>query len=211
MVWIKFDNPKVGEKRRKKYRHLYTSEVQTDWTPIMKVSHNFYVKRGSTLTYFDRTQFPISLACAITTNKGQGDTYDSLECDFRARPVCKHLVYTALSRVKILAKLYIIEEFDAKRISVNEDVSYCVFPCLTILLKLRSVYLFMHFLVFLSVKVKNALEIMQKDKSFPLLTQVALHSFHFFFQNVQSLKKHFDVAIKQPFVSSSCSVFFCET
>ena len=139
VVWIKFDNPKVGEKRRKKYRHLYTSEVQTDWTPIMKVSHNFYVKRGSTLTYFDRTQFPISLACAITTNKGQGDTYDSLECDFRARPVCKHLVYTALSRVKILAKLYIIEEFDAKRISVNEDVSYCVFPCLTILLKLRSV------------------------------------------------------------------------
>ena len=52
---------------------------------------------------------------------------------------------------------------------------------------------------------------MQKDRFFPLLTQVASHSFHFFFQNVQSLKKHFDAAIKQPFVSSSHSVFFCET
>ena len=97
VLWIKFDNPKVSEKRRKKYRHLYTSEVQTNWTPIMKVYHNFYVKRGSTLTYFDRTQFKISLACAITIHKAQGDTYDSLECDFRARPVCKHLVYTAES------------------------------------------------------------------------------------------------------------------
>ena len=75
-----------------------------------------------------------------------------------------------------------------------------------------STCLFVHAFLsfFLFFKVRNALEIMQKDRSFPLLTQVAPHSFHFF-QNVQRLKKHFDVAIKQPFVSSSCSVFFCET
>ena len=134
-----------------------------------------------------------------------------MKCDFIARPVCKHLVYTALSHVKKLEKLYIIEKFDAKRISVNEDVSYCVFPCLTILSSFEVFICSCISQFFLCFKFRKALEIMQKDRSFPLLTQVAPHSFHFFFQHVQNLKKHFDVAIKQPFVSSSCTVFFCET
>ena len=36
IIWVLFDDPRVGRATREKYRKLYNSSIHTDWTPVFE-------------------------------------------------------------------------------------------------------------------------------------------------------------------------------
>ena len=53
-----------------------------------------------------RTNFPMALACAMTTHKSQGATFDAVVFDYD-RKLPQQLMYVALSRVRSLDGLFL--------------------------------------------------------------------------------------------------------
>ena len=41
IIWVLFDDPRVGRTTREKYRKLYNSSINTDWTPVFDVQRTF--------------------------------------------------------------------------------------------------------------------------------------------------------------------------
>ena len=42
IIWVLFDDPRVGRTTREKYRKLYNTSIYTDWTPVFKCTTDFY-------------------------------------------------------------------------------------------------------------------------------------------------------------------------
>ena len=114
---VKFDNPDVGAKAKQssQYRHRYSDTI-----PLKKHEVVFLAKgrRGSEVT---RLQFPLTLAWAITIHKVQGLTLDEIVVDMKGNRFNPGQAYVALSRVKKLEGLHIIN-FNAKVIKASQDV-----------------------------------------------------------------------------------------
>ena len=128
-----------------------------------------------------------------------GDTFNDLECDFRSRPTIHHLVYTALSRVRKLENLFIVDEFLSRKISVHPEVSSIVvdpasvfellysqlllsLSCLVILNPLAQYTLF-------SLQVTLEMDRLRQEAVFPTLQSLSkCCKIRLLFQNVQSLK-----------------------
>ena len=182
-VWIKFDESFIGQIQRSKYRRYYQEDIDPSWTPVFKLTRQFIVSHGTnTYTAVRRTQFPIRLACAMTIHKAEGMTFClPIEVDFRAKPICYHLVYTGISRVQSLEQLFIIDRFDANKIRVNPVVQ-------TEMNSLRS------------DKICTPLSLSTENAQMILL-----------FQNIQSIRKYFNIAAKQPLFSESDIIVFCES
>jgi ATP-dependent exoDNAse (exonuclease V) alpha subunit len=69
-----------------------------------------------------RKQFPIQLACARTIHRTQGLTLDGLAFD-PTGVTQDGLVYTALSRIKNISSIYLIQKLTPKKFHVNTKVS----------------------------------------------------------------------------------------
>ena len=69
-----------------------------------------------------RKQFLIQLACARTIHRTQGLTLDGLAFD-QTGVTQDGLVYTALSRVKIISSIYLIQKLTPKNFHVKTKVS----------------------------------------------------------------------------------------
>ena len=41
IIWVLFDDPRIGRSAREKYRALYTSSIQREWTPVFDVQRTF--------------------------------------------------------------------------------------------------------------------------------------------------------------------------
>ena len=119
IVWVKFIDEKIGSVTRQKYRHLYSKHVDKTWTPIFDIKRSF-VYRFKT---FDRIQFPLRPSAGKTIHKSQGDTVDSVVVNLgsKSKATVPHIHYVALSRVRSLTGLHIVD-LNLSKVSVSNDV-----------------------------------------------------------------------------------------
>ena len=77
IIWVLFDEPRVGRTTREKYRKLYNSSIHTDWTPVFDTQRTFIVNYKT----FQRIQFPLTPASGKSVWKAEGATVDRVVVD----------------------------------------------------------------------------------------------------------------------------------
>jgi exonuclease III len=95
---------------------MASQQIDKSWTPILKVEKQFQVGKTDKMKVV-RKQFPLKAAEAMTIHKSQGSTLNKIAVSFKGR-VGKHMVYVALSRVRSLEGLSLID-FDANKIKID--------------------------------------------------------------------------------------------
>ena len=115
IVWVKFEDKNVGSKCRKKYqaKGFYHNHINHEWTPVFDVERTFPYNRLN----IQRIQFPLQPAAGRSVYRAQGTTLDSLVIDLTQKRTRKvpHLHYVALSRVRSMKNLYILNFNDKAR------------------------------------------------------------------------------------------------
>ena len=108
IIWVLFDHSRIGKSTRERFynRGFYNANIQRDWTPVFDVERTFIYNYKT----YQRIQFPLKLAAAKTVHKAQGATVDKVVVDLSQKKTRKvpHIHYVALSRVKKLDDLYIL-------------------------------------------------------------------------------------------------------
>ena len=107
IVWVLFDDPRIGRTAREKYRKLYNRNIDREWTPVFDVQRTFIVNYKT----YQRIQFPLTPASGKSVWKAEGATVDQVVVDLsQDKKIRKipHIHYVALSRVKKLENLYIL-------------------------------------------------------------------------------------------------------
>ena len=102
-----FDDPRIGRSTREKFRALYNSSIQREWTPVFDVQRTFILNYKT----YQRIQFPLRPASDKTVYKAEGATVDKVVVDLSQIKQIKkipYIHYVALSRVKKLEDLYIL-------------------------------------------------------------------------------------------------------
>ncbi|KAL5006836.1 hypothetical protein ScPMuIL_015642 [Solemya velum] len=107
IIWVKFFHSKIGKLSRRKYSHLFRSDIDRSLTPIFDVKRSFLYNSKP----YERIQFPLTPAAAKTIHKAQGDTVEEIVVDlqYNNRINQPHLHYVALSRVTSLNGLHVID------------------------------------------------------------------------------------------------------
>ena len=109
-ILVKFDDTCVGK--------IYSDSTVQEAIPIAMCSAKFYGKCG---TIFKRTTFPLMLCFACTCHKVQGLTLENAVIDIGRSIFTAGQVYVALSRVKTLEGLALVD-YDRNRIYANSTV-----------------------------------------------------------------------------------------
>ena len=120
VVWVEFVDPIVGKLQREKFHEFYDEKISPTWTPIFCVINPLSLSKERKQTNV-RKQFPIQLACARTIHRAQGLTLDGLAFD-PIGIITHGLVYTALSQVKTMDSLYLIQKLSQENFYVNKKV-----------------------------------------------------------------------------------------
>ena len=120
IIWVLFDDPRVGRATREKNKKFYNSSIHSDWTPVFETQRTFIVNYKT----FQRSQFPVTPASGKTVWKAEGATVDKVVVDLSQQPVRKipHVHYVAFSRVKKLEDLYILNMNEAALV-LDDDVN----------------------------------------------------------------------------------------
>ena len=126
VIWVVFKDKNIGRRLRYEYGHLKKihKPIHEDAVPILKQKKSFSINRGE--VRFQRKQFPLTLAYAITAYKCQGDTLEEVIIDFSHEPGDKAHIqwgsfYVALTRVKEGGNVY-LKAFDESYITFNVKV-----------------------------------------------------------------------------------------
>ena len=128
VIWVVFHDENIGKLYRFEHRHLlkgfYPGHKLA--TPILPQRKNFTLKMGN--VEYQRSNFPLSLAYAITAHKCQGETLNEVIIDFGSDKenniknyICGGSFYVALTRVKEGAKVF-LKSFDESYIKVDERI-----------------------------------------------------------------------------------------
>ena len=95
-------------------------------TPILPVRKNFKLNFGA--VEYQRQNFALSLAYAITAHKCQGETLEEVIIDFGPdlehgikNYICPGSFYVAMTRVREGCKLF-LKSFDSSYIQVNRNI-----------------------------------------------------------------------------------------
>ena len=108
IIWVLFDHSRIGRSTRERFfnRGFYNANIERDWTPVFDVERTFIYNYKT----YQRIQFPLKPAAAKTVHKAQGATVDKVVVDLSQKTTRKvpHIHYVALSRVKKLDDLYIL-------------------------------------------------------------------------------------------------------
>ena len=118
-VLVKFDDVKVGKiaKRSSKYKQNYPGCV-----PVLRHKGQ-YQKLNKKGAQINRTQFPLTLAWAVTIHKCQGLTLEKVVVDMKgAKRFNNGQAYVAFSRVKSIHGLHILN-FDESGIKTHSAVT----------------------------------------------------------------------------------------
>ena len=182
IIWVLFDDPRVGRTTREKYRKLYNSSINTDWTPVFDVQRTFIVNYKT----FQRIQFPLTPASGKSVWKAEGATVDRVVVDLSQEKTIRkipHIHYVALSRVKRLKDLYILNMNEAS-MALDDNVNVEMHRLRTeAVLELCYVPLY---------------------KTDPCKIRIA-------FNNARSLHKHFRDVEFEPNVLAADAIGFAET
>ena len=99
IIWVLFDDPRIGRSARQKYRVLYNSSIQSEWTSVFDVQRTFILNYKT----YQRIQFPLRPASGKTGYKAEGATVDKVVVDLSQNKKIRkipHIHHVALSRVK---------------------------------------------------------------------------------------------------------------
>ncbi len=119
IIWVSFPQLDIGKNQRKENAHLYTSYINTTWTPILEITRQFQTTKKSQVKVL-RRQFPLRPAAAKTIHRCQGDTLNEAIVDFPTSTM-EHMHYVGLSRVRNSSALHILN-LNEKKIKVSEKV-----------------------------------------------------------------------------------------
>ena len=128
VIWVRFNNEDVGRLYRFEHNHLRKEFNPGDQlaTPILPTRRNFKLKFGN--VEYQRQNFPLSLAYAVTAHKCQGETLDEVIIDFGTDKVnniknyiCPGSFYVALTRVREGTKVF-LKSYDKSYIQVNKKI-----------------------------------------------------------------------------------------
>ncbi|XP_070548510.1 uncharacterized protein [Ptychodera flava] len=120
IIWVKFDDENIGHFRRHKYRHLYHTTINKQWTPIFDIKRQFPQSRYNKHVSVMRIQFPLTPSAAKTIHKSQGSTMDEVVINMAGNKT-DHIHYVAISRVTTLNGLHIVD-LNKSKISISEAV-----------------------------------------------------------------------------------------
>jgi len=84
---------------------------------LNRVTLDFEVSKNE---YCARTQFPLSLAWAITIHKVQGLSLNAILADIGSEIFCDGMSYVALSRAKFLTNVWLID-FDKNKLTCDQE------------------------------------------------------------------------------------------
>ena len=120
VILIKFDGLQVGKNA---IEHSIFRHIDKYAVPIKKVQATFPVNGKTSSCQGSRIQFPLYLSWAVSIHKCQGLTLDEVVVDMSRDKGAyqKGQAYVALSRVKTLEKLHIIN-YCRQQIKVSADV-----------------------------------------------------------------------------------------
>ena len=128
IIWVSFQEPTVGCKQRKEFSHLYSEQIEKNWTPVLEITRQFQLFQKKQVQVF-RRQFPLRPASAKTIHRCQGDTMNEAVIDL---PCSKkdHMHYVALSRLRNISGLHVLKLYEDK-ISTSEKVQeeICITLC----------------------------------------------------------------------------------
>lgn len=119
IIWVEFEEEKIGQKLRIEYARFYHSSIKKSWTPILEITRMLKVQFNGTFQV-KRRQFPLQLAAAKTIHKAQGSTLQSAVVHCGTRKM-DHIHYVGLSRITNMDKLHILD-LNEKKISVSTAV-----------------------------------------------------------------------------------------
>ena len=128
VVWVIFNNEDIGKRYRFDYKHLRKSfnPGHENATPILPSRSNFKNKFGN--IEYQRQNFALSLAYALTSHKCQGETLDEVIIDFGKdlkkninNFICNGSFYVALTRVREGNKVF-LKSFEKSYIKVNKEI-----------------------------------------------------------------------------------------
>ena len=126
VVWVIFRDKNIGRRLSFDLKHLKVDHTPNhkDAIPILKQKKQFTINKGE--VKFQRYQFPLTLAYAITAYKCQGETLEEVIIDFSHNPGERSIVqsgsfYVALTRVKEGKDVY-LKSFCESFITFNERV-----------------------------------------------------------------------------------------
>ena len=121
VVWIEFEHANIGKLTRLENTNLYrnNSLVKKEWTPIQPLNATFKVGKNNEV---NRTQFPLRPCSARTFHRAQGDTMNTILCNFTGKNIPAAMVYVGLSRCKSYETLY-VQNFSKEKIKVDKNVT----------------------------------------------------------------------------------------
>ena len=119
IIWVSFPHPDIGKKQRRENSHLYKTNMNINWTPVLEVTRQFRINKKSQVQIL-RRQFPLRPAAAKTIHRCQGDTLNEAVVDFPAS-TREHMHYVGLSRVRNSSALHILN-LNENKIKVSEKV-----------------------------------------------------------------------------------------
>ncbi|XP_077975129.1 ATP-dependent DNA helicase PIF1-like [Styela clava] len=117
VVWVKFDDPAVGNTIRNKTRLQRPDNFSV---PIVHLKCNFLYKKKTV----SRRQIPLRLCFALTVHKAQGQTLDGaiISMDGKRRTVENGLFYVAITRIRSSNHLH-LKNFNESYIRISAQVS----------------------------------------------------------------------------------------
>ncbi|WAR17491.1 hypothetical protein MAR_032085 [Mya arenaria] len=180
-LWARFEDEHIGRKCRETNRSLYNIKVNKHWTPIFRIKRQFPIDRYQSALVM-RSQFPIRCAAAKTCHRCQGDTLQTAVVDFAGKGFA-HAHYVALSRVTNLENLH-VRNLNEPKIRVDK-------------------------------RVLSEMDRLKETSVLPIidycLSQLQSCVFSLLYQNVWSLRKHFQDILISPVHNLSHINIFSET
>ena len=183
ILWIKFDDMRIGFEQRRKYKSLYHVNIDKDWTPIFDIKRSFPMQTYRKNVNVTRIQFPLRQAGAKSVHKSQGETLNEAVISIITNRKWEHIHYVAFSRVTSLSQLHILE--------LNEDKIYVSSAVKAEMTRLRSDQ--------------------QVQLSFKPVYSYPPETLKLLFHNTRSLHRHYDDIVVDRNFHACDMICFAET
>ena len=128
VIWVVFTRESICKRYRFEHSHLLKdyNPGHKLATPVLPTRKNFTEEFGG--VEYQRTNYPLSLAYALTAHKCQGETLETVIIDFGAdiknkikNYICSGSFYVALTRVRLGSNVY-LKSFDPSYIKANKSI-----------------------------------------------------------------------------------------